>query len=212
MSEIQRYMYARDGMVPDAEHLRGSGEPEFWVRFTDHEAERAENLATIDFLNKELRSAVDALADAEARIEGLVHKEQGFDNADMEYGYGRGLAESIRALAALTQPQTEIEGKPDGTWYDIPDGGGAATAADADLELPLTDSTLVEEVVAAVYEACLDRAMDDPDAIEVAAVLRGELTGTRAATEPGPYAKAFRERVCPVPEFPGIKNRQEDQA
>ena len=30
--------------------------------------------------------------------------------------------------------------------------------------------------------------------------------------EPGPYAKAFRERVCPVPEFPGIKNRQEDQA
>ena len=95
---------------------------------------------------------------------------------------------------------------------DKPDGGGAATAADADLELPLTDSTLVEEVVAAVYEACLDRAMDDPDAIEVAAVLRGELTGTRAATEPGPYAKAFRERVCPVPEFPGIKNRQEDQA
>ena len=107
--------------------------------------------------------------------------------------------------------RSEIEGKPDGTWYDIPDGGGAATAADADLELPLTDSTLVEEVVAAVYEACLDRAMDDPDAIEVAAVLRGELTGTRAATEPGPYAKAFREKF-PVPEFPGIKNRQEDQA
>ena len=223
MSEIQRYMYARDGMVPDAEHLRGSGEPEFWVRFTDHEAERAENLATIDFLNKELRSAVDALADAEARIEGLVHKEQGFDNADMEYGYGRGLAESIRALAALTQPQTEKcpqcggDGKGPLTHHfgepcPTCDGGGAATAADADLELPLTDSTLVEEVVAAVYEACLDRAMDDPDAIEVAAVLRGELTGTRAATEPGPYAKAFRERVCPVPEFPGIKNRQEDQA
>ena len=56
----------------------------------------------------EIREQV--LADAEARIEGLVHKEQGFDNADMEYGYGRGLAESIRALAALTQPQTE---KPD---------------------------------------------------------------------------------------------------
>jgi len=111
MSDIQRYMYARDGMVPDAEHLRGSGEPEFWVRFTDHEAERAENLATIDFLNKELRSAVDALADAEARIEGLVHKEQGFDNADMEYGYGRGLAESIRALAALTQPQTDEDAR-----------------------------------------------------------------------------------------------------
>lgn len=28
---------------------------------------------------------------------------------------------------------------------------------------------------------------------------------------PGPYAKAFREKF-PVPEFPGIKNRQEDQA
>jgi hypothetical protein len=53
----------------------------------------------------EIREQV--LADAEARIEGLVHKEQGFDNADMEYGYGRGLAESIRALAALTQPQSE---------------------------------------------------------------------------------------------------------
>ena len=100
MSEIQRYKM---------EFAPGSGG---WIKqtargelvlFTDHEAERAENLATIDFLNKELRSAVDALADAEARIEGLVHKEQGFDNADMEYGYGRGLAESIRALAALTQ-------------------------------------------------------------------------------------------------------------
>ena len=152
----------------------------------------------------EIREQV--LADAKARIEDLHY---GDDNLLIGTGYQLAVND---ALAALTQPQTEIEGKPDGTWYDIADGGGAATAADADLELPLTDSTLVEEVVAAVYEACLDRAMDDPDAIEVAAVLRGELTGTRAATEPGPYAKAFRERVCPVPEFPGIKNRQEDQA
>ena len=31
----------------------------------------------------------------------------------------------------------------------------------------------------------------------------------RAAMEtPGPYAKAFRERVCPVPEFPGIKKEE----
>ena len=28
------------------------------------------------------------------------------------------------------------------------------------------------------------------------------LTLAFANTEPGPYAKAFRERVCPVPEFP----------
>ena len=33
-----------------------------------------------------------------------------------------------------------------------------------------------------------------------------------ALEEPGPYAKAFRERVCPVPEFPGIQNQQEGQA
>ena len=101
MSEIQRYMYARDGMVPDAEHLRGSGEPEFWVRFTDHEAERAENLATIDFLNKELRSAVDALADAKARIEDLHY---GDDNLLIGTGYQLAVND---ALAALTQPQTE---------------------------------------------------------------------------------------------------------
>ena len=164
----------------------------------------------------------EALADAKARIEGERIESDGMDS--WENGYHTGID---AALAALTQPQTEkcpedcdgfgrLIGDSDGPCPACSglesDGGGAATAADADLELPLTDSTLVEEVVAAVYEACLDRAMDDPDAIEVAAVLRGELTGTRAATEPGPYAKAFRERVCPVPEFPGIKNRQEDQA
>ena len=36
--------------------------------------------------------------------------------------------------------------------------------------------------------------------------------GDKLVPGPFPYAKAFRERVCPVPEFPGIKNRQEDQA
>ena len=219
MSEIQRYMYARDGMVPDAEHLRGSGEPEFWVRFTDHEAERAENLATIDFLNKELRSAVDALADAEARIEGLVHKEQGFDNADMEYGYGRGLAESIRALAALTQPQTEkcpedcdgfgrLIGDSDGPCPACSglesDGGGAATAAG------VPDADLVR-----VGDFFGIPAFTHPDVKPgiVGIVSAGEVTAVIAdREEPTPYAKAFRERVCPVPEFPGIKNRQEDQA
>jgi len=25
---------------------------------------------------------------------------------------------------------------------------------------------------------------------------------------PGPYAKAFREKVCPVPEFPGIEKEE----
>ena len=155
----------------------------------------------------------EALADAKARIEDLHY---GDDNLLIGTGYQLAVND---ALAALTQPQTErcpedcdgfgrLIGDSDGPCPACSglesDGGGAATAADADLELPLTDSTLVEEVVAAVYEACLDRAMDDPDAIEVAAVLRGELTGTRAATEPGPYARAFRERVCPVPEFPTI--------
>ena len=157
------------------------------------------------------------LADAKARIEDLHY---GDDNLLIGTGYQLAVND---ALAALTQPQTErcpedcdgfgrLIGDSDGPCPACSglesDGGGAATAADADLELPLTDSTLVEEVVAAVYEACLDRAMDDPDAIEVAAVLRGELTGTRAATEPGPYAKAFRERVCPVPEFPGIEKEE----
>jgi len=163
------------------------------------------------------------LADAKARIEGaLVDLTDRHDDDPYLKGYRIARRD---ALAALTQPQTEIhinsESEPSDEDKAIvgdlvnravdrmkSDGGGAATAADADLELPLTDSTLVEEVVAAVYEACLDRAMDDPDAIEVAAVLRGELTGTRAATEPTPYAKAFRERVCPVPEFPGIEKEE----
>ena len=199
MSEIQRYKM---------EFAPGSGG---WIKqtargelvlFTDHEA-----------------AIEQVLADAKARIEGNLDEYPGTDSP-YRSGY---MAARRAALAALTQPQTErcpedcdgfgrLIGDSDGPCPACSglesDGGGAATAADADLELPLTDSTLVEEVVAAVYEACLDRAMDDPDAIEVAAVLRGELTGTRAATEPGPYAKAFRERVCPVPEFPGIEKEE----
>ena len=109
--------------------------------------------------------------------------------------------------AALTQPQTEIEGKPDGTWYDIPDGGGAATAAgvaDADLES-------IEVHINGSSDLSPEEAEILGDAMKRAYVLMKERQGT-TAIKPTPYAKAFRERVCPVPEFPGIKNRQEDQA
>ena len=212
MSEIQRYMYARDGMVPDAEHLRGSGEPEFWVRFTDHEAERAENLATIDFLNKELRSAVDALADAKARIEDLHY---GDDNLLIGTGYQLAVND---ALAALTQPQTErcpedcdgfgrLIGDSDGPCPACSglesDGGGAATAADADLAEQVDDEwrgkviDLADELDAEGKKDVAERVF--------------ALTLAFANTEPGPYAKAFREKF-PVPEFPGIQNQQEGQA
>ena len=214
MSEIQRYMYARDGMVPDAEHLRGSGEPEFWVRFTDHEAERAENLATIDFLNKELRSAVDALADAEARIEGERIESGGMDS--WESGYHTGID---AALAALTQPQTErcpedcdgfgrLIGDSDGPCPACSglesDGGGAATAAGVADALTLTPGEARNLVDAAMGDE------HDPQLLDSTVKRIGD-EADRQLAEPGPYAKAFREKF-PVPEFPGIKNRQEDQA
>ena len=126
--------------------------------------------------------------------------------------YGGGAATEKCPTCGSSNPDYYGQGCDPETGFNVfHAGGGAATprgVAEADLELPLTNSTLVEEVIAAVYEACLDRAMDDPDAIEVAAVLRGELTGTRTTTEPSPYAKAFRERVCPVPDFPGIEKEE----
>ena len=142
-----------------------------------------------------------ALADAKARIEGERIESDGMDS--WENGYHTGID---AALAALTQPQTEIEGKPDGTWYDIPDGGGAATAAgvaDADLEG-------VEVHINGSSDLSPDEAKILGDAMKRAYVLMKERQGT-TAIKPTPYAKAFREKF-PVPEFPGIKNRQEDQA
>ena len=89
------------------------------------------------------------------------------------------------------------------------DGGGAATAAgvpDADLE-------------AAAMEISVKATRLDPETYKVPDKLIWMLRSALFPNEdmeriksPGPYAKAFRERVCPVPEFPGIQNQQEGQA
>lgn len=193
-------------------YCNGTGIGGEFVLFTDHEAERAENLATIDFLNKELRSAVDALADAKARIEDLHY---GDDNLLIGTGYQLAVND---ALAALTQPQTErcpedcdgfgrLIGDSDGPCPACSglesDGGGAATAAG------VADADLVR-----VGDFFGIPAFTHPDVKPgiVGIVSAGEVTAVIAdREEPGPYAKAFREKF-PVPEFPGIKNRQEDQA
>lgn len=141
----------------------------------------------------------EALADAKARIEGLL--ENGHNTGSQDWYFNEGLRE---ALAALTQPQTEIEGKPDGTWYDIPDGGGAATAAGVADALTLTPGEARNLVDAAMGDE------HDPQLLDSTVKRIGD-EADRQLAEPGPYAKAFREKF-PVPEFPGIKNRQEDQA
>jgi hypothetical protein len=212
MSDIKRYKM---------EFAPGSGG---WIKqtargelvlFTDHEAaieklnvEIAGKGREIARLDAALAEKQQVLADAKARIEGIPN----------EYGlpphteYADGVArEAFRhginaALAALTQPQTEIEGKPDGTWYDIPDGGGAATAAgvaDADL-------------VAAAMEISVKATRLDPETYKVPDKLIWMLRSALFPNEdmeriksPGPYAKAFREKF-PVPEFPGIKNGKKD--
>ena len=88
------------------------------------------------------------------------------------------------------------------------DGGGSGQGpsgvADADLEG-------VEVHINGSSDLSPDEAKILGDAMKRAYVLMKERQGT-TAIKPTPYAKAFRERVCPVPEFPGIKNRQEDQA
>ena len=98
--------------------------------------------------------------------------------------------------AALTQPQTE-------QWHENAEADKAATAADLDPREAFVAGFMFsgegfngEYHNMSTIEATLDRRYEE--------LVKPE--------EPGPYAKAFRERVCPVPEFPGIKNRQEDQA
>jgi hypothetical protein len=213
-------MYARDGMVPDAEHLRGSGEPEFWVRFTDHEAaiEELQQMRRTLHSNLEYKDARIAeleadreqvLADAKARIGRLAAPNGSYGEA--EWGFLRGVT---AALAALTQPQTEKcpqcggDGKGPLTHHfgepcPTCDGGGAATAAG------VADADLVR-----VGDFFGIPAFTHPDVKPgiVGIVSAGEVTAVIAdREEPSPYAKAFREKF-PVPEFPGIKNRQEDQA
>jgi hypothetical protein len=85
------------------------------------------------------------------------------------------------------------------------DGGGAATAAGVADALTLTPGEARNLVDAAMGDE------HDPQLLDSTVKRIGD-EADRQLAEPGPYAKAFRERVCPVPEFPGIKNRQEDQA
>ena len=157
----------------------------------------------------EITSAVPAireqvLADAKARIEDLHY---GDDNLLIGTGYQLAVND---ALAALTQPQTEkceypkvCGGLCARHGATCPDGGGAATAAgvaDADLDLSIR-----AEAFKSYIDLTEDEEMVLDDAVDA-------YQTALSWEEPGPYAKAFMERVCPVPEFPGIKNRQEDQA
>ena len=154
----------------------------------------------------EIREQV--LADAHARIEDLHY---GDDNLLIGTGYQLAVND---ALAALTQPQTEKcpqcggDGKGPLTHHfgepcPTCDGGGAATAADLDPREAFVAGFMFsgegfngECHNMSTIEATLDRRYEE--------LVKPE--------EPGPYAKAFRERVCPVPEFPGIQNQQEGQA
>ncbi len=117
--------------------------------------------------------------------------------------------------AALTQPQTErcpedcdgfgrLIGDSDGPCPACSglesDGGGAATAAgvaDADLEG-------IEVHINGSSDLSPEEAEILGDAMKRAYVLMKERQGT-TAIKPTPYAKAFRERVCPVPEFPSVE-------
>ena len=151
------------------------------------------------------------LADVKARIEDLHY---GDDNLLIGTGYQLAVND---ALAALTQPQTEkcpedcdgfgqLIGDSDGPCPACSglesDGGGAATprgVADADL--------------VRVGDFFGIPAFTHPDVKPgiVGIVSAGEVTAVIAdREEPGPYAKAFRERVCPVPEFPGLESGYPD--
>jgi hypothetical protein len=190
MSEIRRLM---------VEGMPGDTEDGPYVLFTDHEA-----------------AIEQVLADVKARIEGaLVDLTDRHDDDPYLKGYRIARRD---ALAALTQPQTErcpedcdgfgrLIGDSDGPCPACSglesDGGGAATAAG------VADADLVR-----VGDFFGIPAFTHPDVKPgiVGIVSAGEVTAVIAdREEPGPYAKAFREKF-PVPEFPGIKNRQEDQA
>ena len=123
--------------------------------------------------------------------------------------------------AALTQPQTErcpedcdgfgrLIGDSDGPCPACSglesDGGGAATAAGVADALTLTpgearnlvDAAMGDEHYPQLLDSTVKRIGDEAD---------------RQLAEPTPYAKAFRERVCPVPEFPSVGTApQEAQA
>ena len=207
MSEIQRYKLGGGSI---SEQDDGA-----YVLFTDHDVAIAlrTRVCAEAFEDELARTEERVLADAKARIEDLHY---GDDNLLIGTGYQLAVND---ALAALTQPQTErcpedcdgfgrLIGDSDGPCPACSglesDGGGAATAAG------VADADLVR-----VGDFFGIPAFTHPDVKPgiVGIVSAGEVTAVIAdREEPGPYAKAFRERVCPVPEFPGIKNRQEDQA
>jgi len=164
------------------------------------------------------------LADAHARIEDLHYainqcpirpdasSSVGSVKSDDNLLIGTGYQLAVNdALAALTQPQTEKMCRvcrnvgPPGYNCSECDGGGAATAAGVADALTLTPGEARNLVDAAMGDE------HDPQLLDSTVKRIGD-EADRQLAEPGPYAKAFRERVCPVPEFPGIKNRQEDQA
>jgi len=177
----------------------------------------------------EIRERV--LADAKARIEDLHY---GDDNLLIGTGYQLAVND---ALAVLTQPQTErcpedcdgfgrLIGDSDGPCPACSglesDGGGAATAAgvaDAEHERRLETNRLLWNRVARLEEAL--RVIRGPEDrgpwMLIYRNAGGGYAGLQAIaetalapedSEPGPYAKAFRERVCPVPEFPGIEKEE----
>lgn len=210
MSEIRKFEV--DGFGDPVPNQR-SGR---FVLFTDHEAAIAlrTRVCAEAFEDELARTEERVLADAKARIGRLAAPNGSYGEA--EWGFLRGVT---AALAALTQPQTErcpedcdgfgrLIGDSDGPCPACSglesDGGGAATAAG------VADADLVR-----VGDFFGIPAFTHPDVKPgiVGIVSAGEVTAVIAdREEPGPYAKAFRERVCPVPEFPGIKNRQEGQA
>jgi len=164
------------------------------------------------------------LADAHARIEDLHYainqcpirpdasSSVGSVKSDDNLLIGTGYQLAVNdALAALNQPQTEKMCRvcrnvgPPGYNCSECDGGGAATAAGVADALTLTPGEARNLVDAAMGDE------HDPQLLDSTVKRIGD-EADRQLAEPGPYAKTFRERVCPVPEFPGIKNRQEDQA
>jgi len=246
MSEIRRWVCQGEGGMKrlhplNTERFQPDPEGEL-VRFTDHEA-----------------AIEQVLADVKARIEDLHY---GDDNLLIGTGYQLAVND---ALAALTQPQTEIhinsESEPSDEDKAIvgdlvnravdrmkSDGGGAATAAgvaDARSHTPGNDLSFTEiqrnelamardkfpgnahmmvaltEEVGEVARALLEQGPGSREVLEecaqVAAVAQriategdGDFTATGqqeavADSQPTPYAKAFRERVCPVPEMPSVK-------
>lgn len=153
------------------------------------------------------------LADVKARIEGaLVDLTDRHDDDPYLKGYRIARRD---ALAALTQPQAE-------QWHENDEADKAATAAG------VPDGDLVARAMA-VFNSHIEAERDlehggmicsecgfhlgDLPVLHTtrqdhAFRMAFDATGQQEAvadSQPTPYAKAFRERVCPVPEFPSIR-------